>query len=393
MMKMKLKKAISMILCLILMIGLYPVNTYAADTNIKYTLDSNVVRTDKVLSKEYTNMYTYTMPEDGAVSFTFTPDMLQLASTNGSWNVKLRDINYNVLEEYNYLDESIKTKSYNFVKGSVFYISVDSAGYKKESVGIDYSIVANYQTLSNWEMEDLITTSNIIKTTTLSNKNATHGSMYSSKDEDVFLYQIPANGPTKFLFEIPEYNEKAIGNYGWEITFSDADNQKIYSAKVKTRYTSQILNFKKGTTLRVTVKPYISSSAPVGVEYTLMPQTTSSKGWEVEGNNSFAKATKITSKMKGTLYKTNDSDYYVYKATGSKCQVKLTSDDSIEKIDNGWRVRVYDKDKKMIKDFYTYSQSSVTFKTKKKQKYYIVVTQGSLSTPVDAVYTLTCKKK
>ena len=389
-MKTVLKKALSLMLCLLMVMGLYPVNTYADTTKkVPYILETNVARTDKVQSKENVNWYTYTMPEDGTVSFKFTPDMVQLSSTGGSWNVKVYDVNLEKLEEYSYSNKVITTKNYNFVKGSVFYISVDVAGYlKAEAVGIDYSIVANYQPLNNWEIEDL---TDPTKAVTLIDQNATHGSMYSSDDEDVFQYTIPANGPTKFVFNIPDYYEKAIG-YGWEITIYDADNIKICSEKVKTNYTSQILNFKKGTTLRVNVKSYASSSAPVGVEYTLTPQTTASNGWEVEGNNSFSKATKITSKMKGTLYYNEDNDYYVYKATGSKCQVKLISNDSPDKIRNGWRVRVYDKNRNRIKDFYTYSTSTVTFKTKKKQKYYIVVTQG-YSSPVDAVYTLTCKKK
>lgn len=389
-MKNVLKKAVTLILCLFVTVGVYPANTYA-DTSkkVSYTLESNVIRKDKVQNKEETNWYTYTMPEDGTVSFKFAPDLVQLVSTDGSWNINLYDSNYNKLEEYRYSDKVLATGNYNFVKGTTFYISVDSAGYMKESVGIEYSLVANYQALSDWEIEDL---ANTRKVTTLSNKTATHGSMYSSKDEDVFQYKIPANGPTKFVFDIPDYDEKAV-DYGWEITFSDANNSKISSEKVTTRYTSQILNFKKGTTLRVTVKSYVSSAAPVGVEYTLTPQTTSSSNWEVEGNNSFAKATKITSKMKGTLYKYEDSDYYVYKATGAKSQVKLTSNDSTDKISNGWRVRVYDKNKKLMKDFYTYSTSSATFKTKKNQKYYIVITPGTFSSPVDAVYTLTCKKK
>ena len=389
-MKNVLKKAVSLMLCLLVVMGLYPTDAYA-DTSKKvpYTLESNVARTDKVQNKGEINWYTYTMTEDGTVSFKFTPDMVQLVSTNGSWDVNVYDANYNKLEEYDYYNKVITTGNYNFVKGTVFYISVESAGYMKESVGIDYSIVANYHALNNWEIEDF---ANTRKVTTLSNKTATYGSMYSSKDEDVFQYKIPANGPTKFVFDIPDYDEKAV-DYGWEITFSDASNSKINSQKVTTKYTSQILNFKKGTTLRITVKPYISSAAPVNVEYTLTPQTTSSSSWEVEGNNSFAKATKITSKMKGTLYKYEDSDYYVYKATGAKSQVKLTSNDSTDKISNGWRVRVYDKNKKLMKDFYTYSTSSATFKTKKNQKYYIVITPGTFSSPVDAVYTLTCKKK
>lgn len=387
-MKTVFKKVVSIMLCLIMVMGVYPVNAYA-DTTIKYTLEPNVVRTDKIQTKGNMNWYTYTMPADGAVSFQFAPDMAQLASTGGSWNINLYDANYEKLEEYSYSNKVITSKSYNFVKDSVFYISVETEGYLKTAVGVEYKIVANYQALNNWEIEDL----NARKTVTLSNKNATHGSMYSSTDEDVFEYKIPANGPTKFVFDIPDYyNEKAV-SYGWELTFSDVNNKKIYSNTVTTKYTSQILNFKKGTTLRITVRPYIPSAAPVGVEYTLTPQTTSSKGWEVEGNNSFAKATKITSKMKGTLYKYEDVDYYVYKATGSKCQVKLTSNDSTDKISNGWRVRVYDKNKKLLKDFYTYSTSSATFKTKKNQKYYIVITPGTLSSPIDAVYMLNCKKK
>ena len=386
-MKTVLKKAVSIMLCLIMAMELYPVNAYA-DTTVKYTLAPNVARTDKIQAKGNINWYTYTMPADGAFSFRFTPDVAQLASTGGSWDIKLRDAKYEVLEEYSYSNQVITSKSYNFVKDSVFYISVESKGYLKDTVGVEYTIVANYQALNNWEIEDL----NTRKTTALSNMSATHGSMYSSTDEDVFEYKIPANGPTKFVFDIPDYNEKEV-SYGWELTFSDVNNKKIYSNTVTTKYTSQILNFKKETTLRITVRPYISSSAPVGVEYTLTPQTTSSKGWEVEGNNSFAKATKITSKMKGTLYKSEDADYYVYKATGSKCQVKLTSNDSTDKISNGWRVRVYDKNQKLLKDFYTYSTSSATFKTKKNQKYYIVITPGTLSSPIDAVYTLTCKKK
>lgn len=391
-MKNVLKKTISVMLCLLVVVGLYPTGVYAADTSkkVSYALEPNVAQTNKVQNKGEVNWYTYTMPEDGTVSFKFTPDMAQLVSANNaSWDINIYDADYNKLEEYNYSKKVITTEKYNFAKGTNFYVTVEAAFYVEEAVGIDYSIVANYQALNNWEIEDL---TNTRKVTALSNKTTTHGSMYCSEDEDVFLYKIPANGPTKFVFDIPDYDEKAV-DYGWEIAFLDANNSKIYSEKVRTKYTSQILNFKKGTTLRVTVKPYISSSAPVGVEYTLTPQTTSSSSWEVEGNNSFAKATKITSKMNGTLYKSGDSDYYVYKATGTKSKVKLTSNDSTDKISNGWRVRVYDKNKKLIKDFYTYSTSSATVKTKKNQKYYIVITPGTFSSPVDAVYTLICKKK
>ncbi len=390
-MKNVFKKAVSVILCLVVAVGLYPINAYAADTSKKneYTLEANVARKDKIQNQGEINWYTFTMPEDGSVSFDFSPDMVQLiASKGGSFNVNVYDVDYNKLDSVIYSKNAYTTDNYNFVKGTVFYVSVETS-YGNQGVGVEYSLIANYHTLDNWEIEDLAAPR---KVTTLSNKTATHGNMYCSKDEDVFQYKVPANGPTKFVFGFPKYDEKAI-QYGWQITISDANNTEICSNKVKTKYTSQILNFKKGTTLRVTVKSYFPSAAPVGVEYTLTPQTTASSSWEVEGNDSFAKATKITSKKKGTLYKFDDSDYYVYKAAGSKCQVKLTSNDSTDKIKNGWRVRVYDKNKKLIKDFYTNSASSATFKTKKNQKYYIVISSSVLTSPVDAIYTLTCKKK
>lgn len=387
----KLLKAVALaMMCFTFVLVMYPAQAKAV-TGTR-TLIADQPYLDSIDTYTGTNYYEFTMPQDGKVTFIMSVILNQDEDSNADFSISIKDSKNNELENESLFSMGYTSRAYNFKKGEKLSVQVKNILWAKN---VKYTLTAKMESLTDWELEDAKGTPTI-----LANKKLVNGILHWNKDIDLFQYIIPNNGPTTFTFDVPDRSVNP-DSWGWNILFLDNKKGEIYKETgVKGELVSRTFNFKKGTVLYVKIESTYSSDSfsAAGIPYTLTAKTIAGKDWEIEKNDSFATATRVASKkVKASLYQDEDMDYFVYKAVGAKTQIKLTSGVTADTVSNEWRVRVFNKNKKLIKDYTTKAGGAKTIKTKKGQKYYIVVSSSAIyysdNPTVGQIYALACKKK
>lgn len=138
--------------------------------------------------------------------------------------------------------------------------------------------------------------------------------------------------------------------WGWKVSiYTESDlSDEVYSFTTKASDTTPKFPLGKRTYyVKVEANYAVGSYAPTGCKYDIRADFTAASNWEAEENDSnlTAQSISLNTLYRGTLYTTNDVDYYQFKLTKDG-YFKLSFDVSeadIENVNDGWTVSVYQK--------------------------------------------------
>lgn len=366
-----MKKLLFNVLSLALLLGCFWGTSTMDVKAISYeTKAIDTTFTDFLKEDGIDNWYKMKTTKEGYFTLTFDPAY----ERTWGWDMYIYDKDYNEIKHYWNIQRVFITDRLMFAKESLFFVKIQShfdGSYAP--VNAVYTITTKQVNDDVWEKEENGTTT---KANVLKSGKALYGTLWKNDDMDYFSFKITKTGYTRFKFAVEE--EGDIG-WGWNIYFKDSTGKDIYNVSdIKNDYVSRKFNFKKGTTVYVVVCAHSDSSyAPVDIKYSLKPIETEKKTWEIERNDTVTKATVLTSGKQGTIYCSEDVDFYRYKATATKNRkIKFTIEDDV-RLSKGWNVTVYKS--KIDHHNIVASQSNITddttlkFKAKKGVSYYMVV--------------------
>ena len=286
------------------------------------------------------------------------------------WNWHVYDMDFHELCYCNYFKSKQDSFIYNFKKGTVVYIMVESNYQNSDVINAAYKITVKTKKSADWEVEGNDSSKSA---TQLDLNKKKYGSIYISNDQDYYEYKVKENGPLKFRFE--NESEKEYCGYGWEIKVYDSKMNELETMRTKSQVESKIFSYKRGSKLYLKVSSLYHDSDAANLKYSLCVKTKKNRNWEQEENNSYATADKIQKKSVkyGTIMNGNDVDYYKYIPDESR-KASLTFSVKENEAYYGWNVSIYNSAKKVVASSEGIkSTEKLGWKTEKSQTYYIVV--------------------
>ena len=210
-----------------------------------------------------------------------------------------------------------------------------------------------------------------------------------------YSFMMPDSGYVQFIIENLDYTDTRFE--GWLLTFSNDSMEEFSTFKTDDNQNTSIshrYNFKKRATIYLTIQNKYHTTA--GRRYKITPIFTRTTSWESESNDSIETATYLAAGKArcGTIYKYNDNDYYVFRATRNgeiKCSLSLfpayqEKEALNEKLTDWFFFEVLDEKSKMLnqKDYVT-QNTSISISVKKGKRYYIRLYSNNQSS-IDALY-------
>lgn len=334
--------------------------------------------------------FKYTAPASGSIVFDFKiKDEVHTAYTSGyGWDIIIKDAEGNKLDScWTKVNTTFNAIDVN--KGDVIYVDVQAANSglsefnNPKPIDTLYSITPNGPEaevdIDDDDKDD--SNNNIGNADVIKASEKIEDSLQENNDIDYYKLKSSVNGYVQFKFRIVD-TSKNLGK-GWKITILDSKGKTLSSASnIKSGWNSVRLNFKKGTTYYVCVQAQSEAAAPVGVKYTLEGTQKKASSWEVESNDSAAKATVLKTQLDGTLYNGTDVDYYKYTSNknGTK-KLKFDVRGNVKSGCKGWDVVVYEKSVKNSnikkKAYKITKDKTISVKMKKGYTYYVKVTKNS----------------
>lgn len=314
------------------------------------------------------------------------------------WYVEIIDSNLNVVKSYDSVEESFKTTRISLGQNTTFYVKVRAAvpdgGGSYAPINVPFSFKAVETTESLWEKE----TDNSLKTANNIGVNQVYkGTIWHENDVDYYKYRFNKSGCVRFTFSA---EETADINLGWRISVYDKSQKRISmfdyvddKGVISTRY-----NFKKGSVIYIKVEAAENHDyyyAPIDMLYSIKLQNVSTKGWErPEKNDSFSNATVVTSSKSGTLYTTDDVDYYKFTTTKKARTIRFTTSGNSNNLEGGFNIRIYDSNKKeILRCSKGGVMNSYSYRFKPGKTYYIRIYGGNYNgTPIDVKYNVKLSK-
>lgn len=320
--------------------------------------------------------YKYSVQVPGYLYFELQP----VDAGTRSWSVEVLD-DHQVQLEKDSVASGFQSKKYCGEMGQAFYFHVKNSYNNTRQ----YKLRVVFVESDEWELESNNT---VALATEISANQTIHGVLNSKEDIDMYKFVSPGNGVYQFALSGVDTGTKAR----WKLSLYDANNKLIQTLNTQTDLESSMvrLNFKKGKVVYLKVEQYNTYAR--GIEYTVTMNYQKDSTWEQESNDSFTTAVSLKKNkaITGTCYASSDADYYVYKAP-AKGTIKFTfSGDQVD-VGNGWRLIVYDQNKKEVKIVkYVKDTQTIGVKAKKGKKYYFVVKPEN-SKMADISYTLKVK--
>ena len=207
-------------------------------------------------------------------------------------------------------------------------------------------------------------------------------------DVDFYKYTVSNNGYIQLVASKYDYN----GDGTYHISVYDDNFNEITSGYFEeNNWTSERLNFKKGTVMYIKIEGNRSLyDYSQDGHYCVTAKTESTTNWEVEDNNTKPKATKLSKKVTGTIYSSKDVDFYKYTSQkNGYVKFKFCNVDGVTDT-SGWNVCVYDRNFNEISSKYCFSNDNLfgTFMVKKGTVYYLKVSMAGTGI-IDHEYTIT----
>lgn len=367
-----------------------------ADNSAKTTvLTLNKENTGKLATAASENWYKFTTNGKGY----FTVALKLSNSADGSkvgrgWKMsifKKGDL-VNAIQSFSDVGTAGAVSGYlPFSKGD-YYICISASNALSAPTGVNYGVKVTYKEDSAWEQEYNETNS----TATGINVNKTYyGTTYANTDVDWYKVKTTANGYFNLDFQIDGRSNLANIQMGWNISIYDKNYSLIHTyTGITSNYKGAILPYSKGT-FYIKINPNWEFAAPVDCIYKLKVNQKSSSAWETEYNvkSSTANSISLNKQYSGTLYDSNDIDWYTInvKAKGVvKFSFAKASSANIEDIGRGWNFSVYDKASgKELKTLSGITAKNNASLTLAKGTYLIkVAANWNMDAPVDCVYNL-----
>jgi len=203
--------------------------------------------------------------------------------------------------------------------------------------------------------------------------NQTITGIFSYEENDYFKFTFPEDGYVQFMYSREADNEAFYAKY--YVYDENLNEINDYRAKDSVIY-SRRYNFKAGTSLyyRLTLDHYGYTNWGYSVKAIFTP----TKDWEVEYNDKRNYATELTGKLYGTMYTSEDTDYFKYtpKKDGY-LYFSFLNEDSVV-TDRGWDVKVYDKNLDEVSSYqYKTDRNTGAYIVKKDNPVYVSISNNS----------------
>lgn len=218
-----------------------------------------------------------------------------------------------------------------------------------------------------------------------------------SADDEEKYYKFTMDTDGYFTINFSKVNPTVDVGRGWNVILYDISGNELTSVskkEIKTSYTSAKLDFKKGTQLYVKIECYNHWSEPVGQSFNLEIKSVRDNSWEQEDNNSVNAATVLSTGVakKGTTWKDDDEDYYVYTVEKQGYfTVDIIREDLTANIGRGYWLTLYDNKGKWIDEYKGITTNLTTNKYNfmvGDKVYFKIDNYNHWSEPVGAVYSI-----
>ena len=258
--------------------------------------------------------------------------------------------------------------------------------------------------ITSEEGEELVGTGHTYETATQINVNALvtdsiagqkSGYSYITYD-NYYKFTTTKRGYFTVNFELDSSVDVSQLNYGWNINIyqqGQGGALKTYS-NVKSAIGSAKLSLKPGI-YYIKISPNWCNNetySNVGKKYKFKINEVSDQNWETEDNNNTNTANAITlgTTYKGTIWKSDDTDWYVFDVpTNSKVNVNIKPnvDSNMELVGSGWNVYLYEAGNNTSLKGMSYVTSNKDLSMIVPAGKYYVQVKGAYAC-IDAVYDL-----
>jgi hypothetical protein len=206
-------------------------------------------------SSKDVDYYKYKVDVTGYYSFTF----LDVNTQGGHWRIKVYDSSMNEIQSMINGEYSCTSFNYNFKKGTVLYIAIDSS---YDTFGKEYSLTVNAKKNTKWEQEK---NDSYSKAIALKSNTTKYGNLYTENDLDYYTYKAVKTGTIKTTFKF----DAADVGYGWKISIYDSSKKLITIVNNVTADKTISFKAKKGKKYYVVIGAGLSFSSPKGITYSL----------------------------------------------------------------------------------------------------------------------------
>ena len=315
--------------------------------------------------------YSFNISERGYFTVDFSP---AVAISDTYWCVRLYDMNYNKIKEYDMTKGFTSLKVSNYI-GANYYVEV-AAGIAYGAGGVPYNLKVNFNADQLWENDN--NDSEATATDIVLNSDMKGILDYSQGNYDVDVYKltIPAQ---KGYFNINLKHADIADSYYYYFELYTANGEELYS-EVTGSINIDTLSFKPGSVLYIKISEPSGSSARFE-PYILRVDYTFNDFYEQEDNGTQSTATPISlgTEYTGTIDgRYTEKDYYTFTVSkDSKVNIEVGPKDVTSS--GRWNVYLYNNAAKYV----TLSDSSTkTAKSMylKKGTYYIQVSNNYLVT-------------
>ncbi len=366
------------------------------------TLTPGVTKTDALSATETTKIYSFTVDKSGYFDVKF--NRKDISKNKGRWKVTLMDADGNQIDDWNIISTSWTSSIYNFKKGTKLLIKVEANSYPySDCYGTEYELTVNTTEDSRWEQEsnDSKQEATVIRNYK-TESDARIGTLWKLGDVDTFSYRVEEDG--YFTIGLQPENPSGDNGYGYSIVLYDGNGKEIGKfSGIKSNFTSNKLNFKKGTQIYFEVKYEYAGSNLVDKKYTLKINNTADSTWEAENfttadsswKDMVAEGNKLSEKaVRGHLWCNGDQDLYRYDmANDGEMTVHFDIDDPTKIGTNGgYKIYLYDAKGNQLQYKQKVTADYDLKATVKKGTYYVKITKdGRMENYLE--YTITAKAK
>lgn len=377
-----MKRIWTCILALALVFGCFstmPMSAEASDNNSSVYADwinVNTPYTDSIRDYNDPDWFTFTLAQQGYVSFTFMHDLVD--STGDVWEVYLYDEELeNTLYWCEIYGNKVTTKGYKIgLPAGKYYVKVCKGWYGDYGYNVEYSLTVNATYTSVWESEPNNSWTSVDKISTGKYYN---GIIKDSNDSDWYRFTLSSQSYITFTMKHDLVNSTGDvwGLYLYNDELEDFYNWDIVGSKTTT--TTCKVGLPKGT-YYVKVRKGWYGDYGYGVPYSLKVDATATSAWESEENNDFTTADKIGLEKKyyGLIMNYNDHDWYKLSLSKTTDLLMTFTHNKVATTGDVWGVYVYNSEINQVESWeIDGNQTTVKERIKlKKGTYYIKICKG-----------------
>ena len=210
--------------------------------------------------------FEFVTTQNGYTQFEFAVEEEDTSKSTHGWDISILNSNGEIIYSQSDITMGYVSRRFNFKKGTTLYVVVEGR-WKDNWAPIDalYSITANENMNSAWELEPNNTTSKAITIT-----SSKVGTIFTGSDVDFYKYKAKKNTRKKLKLSIVD---DVVVNYGWNITIykkSASDQNIVRQVKEITNDKTIKFKVKKGVKYYIKITPtWTDGWAPSDVAYKL----------------------------------------------------------------------------------------------------------------------------